>query len=170
MSKLSIQKLAMFVCTLLGLTVGGAGAQTISGQGSAPTQIAPLPAQREWERAERAREDLRYQQERDRLDLEARRLRNQAIEERQDDRQNALGAPTFIGPDGATLYTAPQYPGAAPAYGYAAPYGADGAVGYAPTGPPPAAGGMPNGAAQACRQMAPAYDQAGRFLGNLCLR
>jgi hypothetical protein len=71
------------------------------------------------------------------------------------DPARALGAPTFVQPGtAATPYAAPQNSYSVPP-SYAAPaYGA---------GTNPAAG-------RGCRQYAPAYDEAGRFLTNVCIR
>jgi hypothetical protein len=68
---------------------------------------------------------------------------------------NTLGAPTFVQPGAvSTPYAAPQYQyPASPSY-TAPSYG---------SGANPAAG-------RGCRQYAPAYDEAGRFLANVCVR
>jgi hypothetical protein len=68
---------------------------------------------------------------------------------------NTLGAPTFVQPGAVSApYAAPQYPYPAP-QPYAAPS-------YGPGANPTAGRG--------CRQYAPAYDEAGRFLANVCIR
>ncbi len=145
-----MSKLPILTALLLGLAVAGAAAQ-------APVPIAPPGAQQEWERAERAREQLRYQRERDQLDLERRRLQNQQLEQGRD----ILGAPTYVAP--APIYGAPQYPTAAPGYGTAYP-----APNYGPAAGGPAY--APPGTARICQQSVPAYNEAGRFLANVCVR
>jgi hypothetical protein len=154
MLKLSRLAGVLAVVVLVGAISGGAAAQSRAPVTTAPLPIAPPDSQQEWERAERAREQLNYQRERDRLDLERRQLRNEAIREGQDSRDRGLlGAPVFVQPGAAPYYAAPQYPYSGAGPGYAAPpYG----LGY--------------GAARACQQFAPAYDEAGRFLANVCVR
>ncbi len=149
MSRLSLVTAALLVATAV-----SAAAQTRPPVSTEPLAIAPPggSAQEQWERTERAREQLNYQRERDRLDLEQRALRNRQIEERGD---RLLGAPVFVQPGVAAPYAAPQYPYPSGAPGYGAPgYGA-------PTQP---------GAARGCQRYAPAYDEAGRFLANVCIR
>ena len=134
-------------------TLASATAQTRAPVTSAPLAISPPSAQQEWERAERSREELGYQRERDRLDLERRQLQNEDSRDTGD--RGLLGAPVFVPPGAAPFYAAPQYPG----------YGPGNAPGtYGPTTPSTA---MPG---RACRQTAPAYDEAGRFLATVCVR
>jgi hypothetical protein len=76
-----------------------------------------------------------------------------------DDRERGvLGAPVFVAPDDAPHYAAPQNPNGP---GYTRP-AYDG----------PATPGMtgPTIGRRGCLQYAPAYDEAGRFLANVCVR
>ena len=70
-----------------------------------------------------------------------------------------LGAPVFVPPGTVPYYAAPQYP-TAPTYTGPAYYGAPGMPGA--TGP--------TVGPSRCLQYAPAYDEAGRFLANVCVR
>ncbi len=143
------------------VVLAGAASQNRAPATMAPLVITPPSAAQEWERAERAREQLNYQRERDRLDLERRQLLNEDIRESQGDR-SLLGAPGFVQPGAAPYYGAPQYPGAG-GPGYVAPAYAPGT--YGPTMPTATTlSGRP------CQQTAPAYDEAGRFLATVCVR
>jgi hypothetical protein len=111
---------------------------------ASPTVLAPMVITPPPTAAQREREAERAER-----DLERRQRLNEPV----DERPTQLGAPTFVQP-GTTPYAAPQYPAGTPAY----------------TNP---AYGNPGNAAQAgraCRQMAPAYDESGRFLANVCIR
>jgi hypothetical protein len=149
---------AIAAAVVLGLSlIGGA-----AGQSRPPVTSAPIPLTPTTPAAppsatddERAKEELNYQRERHRLDLERRRLENQQIEDAREGGRGLLGAPTFVAP-GSAPYVAPQYPAGAPAYNqptYQTPP-REGALGYR----------------AGCRQYAPAYDEAGRFLANVCVR
>ena len=151
-------KLSLLTGALCVVVLAGAAAQGRAPVTSAPLAITPPSSEQEWERAERAREQLNFQRERDRLDLERRQLLNDDIRESRD--PGLLGAPVFVQPGAVPYYAAPQYPGAgAIGPGYAAP-----SYGYGPV-----YGAAPS-AARACRQYAPAYDEAGRFLATVCVR
>ena len=147
---------AIAAAAVLGLLcAGGAAAQTP--QSRPPVTSAPIPLSPSGASPTddaRAKEELDYQRERHRLDLERRRLENQQIEDAREGR-GLLGAPTYVAP-GSAPYVAPQYPAGAPAYsqpGVQIPP-REGALGYR----------------AGCRQYAPAYDEAGRFLANVCVR
>jgi hypothetical protein len=141
---------------MLALLAGGAAAQS-----RAPVTGAPLPLTPQTD-DDRAKEKLNYERERHRLDLDKRRIENQRLEDSRD--RSLLGAPTFL-PPGTTVvvpYGAPQYQyGGQPSYqpGYQPP------TYQTPTYQTPTAGVRPG-----CQQSAPAYDEAGRFLGNVCVR
>ena len=78
---------------------------------------------------------------------------------RTDDRDRSpLGAPVFVPPGAVPYYAAPQYP-TAPGYTGPAYYAPDTPGAAGPTIGPPG-----------CRQYAPAYDEAGRFLAHVCIR
>jgi hypothetical protein len=149
---------AIAAAAALGLWAVAAAAQT-SGQSGGPPRppvtSAPIPLNPSSPTDDaRAKEELDYQRERHRLDLERRRLENQQFEDAREGR-SLLGAPTFVAP-GTAPYVAPQYPAGAPAYtqpSYQTPP-REGALGYR----------------AGCRQYAPAYDEAGRFLANVCVR
>lgn len=150
-----------WIAGVLGLAVwaGVAAAQTRAPVTTAPLPLTPLP-QGSGADDERAREQLNYERERHRLDLDRRRLENQRLEDAREDRgRNLLGAPTFL-PPGTTVvvpYGAPQYPPG----GYAQP---------AYTAPPPGTGAGAPAYRQGCQQYAPAYDESGRFLAQVCVR
>ena len=160
-------KLSLLTGVLSVAVLAGAAAQDRAPASAAPLAITPPSAEKEWERAERAREELNYQRERDRLDLERRQLLNEDIRESRGDR-GLLGAPVFVQPGATPYYAAPQYPGAGVVGpGYTAPYYSPGygPGSYGPT-MPPATTAQP----RSCVQTAPAYDEAGRFLANVCVR
>lgn len=143
----------------LALLAGGAAAQTRAPVTSAPLPLTPT-TEEDRARDARAKEQLNYEHERNRLDLERRRLENQRLEDSRE--RNLLGAPTYL-PPGSTVvvpnpYGAPQYP-----YGSAAP-----AYGAPPSYPAPPGNAV--GARAGCQQYAPAYDESGRFLANVCVR
>ena len=69
-----------------------------------------------------------------------------------------IGAPVFVPPGPAPYYAAPQTP-SGPGYPGPNPPGA---------GAPGATG--PTIGRRDCLQYAPAYDEAGRFLANVCVR
>ena len=146
----------MIAAGLLAAALGGAAAQTrvpVTAEPLpiAPPSSAPASAQEQWLRNEKAREELNYQRERDRLDLEYRQQRNRQAEEG----RGLLGAPVYLPPaTPAPAYVAPQYQGGP---GTAAP-------GYGP------GIGAPHTAPRGCQQTAPAYDESGRFLANVCIR
>ncbi len=158
---------AIAAAAVLGLAlIATAAAQSRPPVTSAPIPLTPAPASPQaWSPAgspapsiddERAKEELNYQRERHRLDLERRRLENQQIEDaREGSGRGLLGAPTFVAP-GSAPYVAPQYPAGAPAYNQPS------------VQTPPREGAL--GYRAGCRQYAPAYDEAGRFLANVCVR
>ena len=149
---------------VLGLLWTGAAAAQTAPQPRPPVTSAPIPlsptspGMPSTDDA-RAKEELEYQRERHRLDLERRRLDNQRIEDAREGR-GLLGAPTYVAP-GSAPYVAPQYPAGAPAY--AQPTYTQPSVQM-----PPREGAL--GHRAGCRQYAPAYDEAGRFLANVCVR
>jgi hypothetical protein len=73
-----------------------------------------------------------------------------------------LGAPVFVPPGTVPYYAAPQYP-AAPTYTGPAYYGPN----YGPAAPGTTG---PTIGPPRCLQYAPAYDETGRFLANVCVR
>jgi hypothetical protein len=158
-------RLSLAVVAALGLAAAGAAAQGLSPTPITPPGMPPATgsSQQEWERAERAREQLNYQRERDRLDLERRALRNDAI--REGDDRGLLGAPTVVQPGGP--YAAPQYPYAGSGYVPPGTYGPSTGGTYGPGyGVPPG----PIARTRACQQTAPAYDESGHFLATVCVR
>ena len=139
------------------LWAGAAAAQTAQPRPpvtSAPIPLSPPSPGTSSTDDARAKEELEYQRERHRLDLERRRLENQRLEDAREGR-GVLGAPTYVAP-GVAPYVAPQYPAGAPAY-------------TQPSVQTPPREGAP-GYRAGCRQYAPAYDEAGRFLANVCVR
>jgi hypothetical protein len=153
-------------------SVAGAAAQTRAPVTSEPLPIAPPAsagpaAQEQFLREQKAREERNAQRERDRLDLEYRRERNRQAEQGSD----LLRAPAYVPPP----YAAPQYQ--APAGGPAGGAGHDPATTHDPATSAPTYGqaygpgyGVPHTGGRLCQQYAPAYDEAGRFLANVCIR
>lgn len=156
--------MAVALILLAGALPTGAAAQPRTPVTGAPLPLTPM-TEEDRARDARTREQLDYERERNRLDLERRRIENQRLEDAREARgRNLLGAPTYL-PPGTTVvvpnpYGAPQYSpgGAAPGYGATRGY------------PPPPAPSGPTLGRAGCQQYAPAYDEAGRFLANVCVR